>query len=514
MTEIDTPRNMEKELLGKSIFYSFSLYVRIFVKVLSGVIVAKLLGPSLFGLKNAYDLARDYESNSDLGVFDALNRLAPYYRGEKKYEKARVAIASVWGVNLYYALMAAAIMVIVSQYLRYNGYEQKYVDFTLFLGVMILTGKMHGFLQTKFKIDHKFYELGINQLIYGFTASILSVVFVYFWGFRGLLISLVVVDVVCIGHLIAKEKKFPEVTISLALYWQVLKVGFPMMVLFLLLMLLINADRTLILAMISEKALGYFGIATVAAGLVTTIPGAIHSVTLAPVMEKLGRTKDSLSIKHYLSEPMAIMAYLLPLIISCIVFAIHLPIKYYLDQYIPSIQVVKILMIGVYFEAVAYPALSVCLAMNKQLHLICIVIPLVALNYSLNYAFITLGWGINGVAAGTSITFFVCFCTILYFASVLFGERLKTYFDNVLMILLPFLYSFVLIFCIETFMDFTIHNMWFDLIISATKVAVFMFLYCVMIYRIRNNSGFVKLYSNLRLFGGQFKSRFSRERPL
>ena len=131
MTEIDKPRNMEKELLGKSMFYSFSLYVRIFVKVLSGVIVAKLLGPSLFGLKNAYDLARDYESNSDLGVFDALNRLAPYYRGEKKYEKARAAIASVWGVNLYYALTAAAILAIVSQYLRYNGYEQSvFASFT------------------------------------------------------------------------------------------------------------------------------------------------------------------------------------------------------------------------------------------------------------------------------------------------------------------------------------------------------------------------------------------------
>ena len=114
MAEADTTRNIEKELLGKSLLYSFSLYIRMFVKLLSGIFIAKLLGPSLFGLKNAYDLAREYESNSDLGTFDALNRLAPYYKGEKNYEKASNAINSVFGVNLCYAAIAAIMVITAS----------------------------------------------------------------------------------------------------------------------------------------------------------------------------------------------------------------------------------------------------------------------------------------------------------------------------------------------------------------------------------------------------------------
>lgn len=513
MAETDTPRNMEKEILGKSLIYSFSLYIRLFVKLLSGIFIAKLLGPSLFGLKNAYDLARQYESNSDLGVFGALNRLAPYYRGEKDYDKVHAAISSAYSVNLCYAVVAAIIAIIVSRYLKYNGYAQVYVDFVFFFGLMIFTGKLHEYLHTKLRIDHNFYELSVNNLIYGLMVSVLGVVFVYFWSFRGLLISLVVTEVACIGHLMLKEKKFPKIKISSGSYGTLLKIGFPMMVLFLLLMLLANADRTLILAMISEEALGYFGIATVATGIIATIPGAIHSVTLTPVMEKLGRTKDILSIRHYLREPMVIMAYLLPVLIALIYFAIHLPIKYYLDQYAPSISVVKVLVIGIYFQSVSSPILSVCLALNKQIHLICLVVPMVVLNFILNYTFIVAGWGIIGVAAGTSITFFITFCILLYFASVQFGESLQTYLESLLMILLPFIYASVLIVGLDTYIDPVIHNIWFDVMITLIKITVFMICYSVMLYRIRKHSGFIKLYTNLRLLSEKFFPRGFKRNP-
>ncbi len=514
MTDPIKSGNLEKQLLSQSLFYSFSLYVRMFLKLLGGIIIAKLLGPWLFGLKNAFDLAREYEMHSDLGAFHALNRLAPYYKGESKIEKARMAIDSVFCINMVYAVIVAAIMIILSLYAGHNGYEQKYVDFLFILGVIVFFGKLHLFLQTKFRIDRKFFELSISQLAYGLTASTCGVIFSYLWGFRGLLISLVMAEGVCIAYLMSKEQEFPKVRISLDLYRQVLKIGFPMMILFLLLILLTNADRTLILAMISEKALGYFGIATVASGAIATIPGAIRSVTLAPVMEKLGRTKDWLSIKNYLSEPMIIMAYLLPVMMSLIFFSVHLPIKYYLDQYTPSVMVVKILMVAVFFESVASPVMSVCLAINKQIELICLVIPLVVLNFMLNYLFIVAGWGINGVAMGTGITFFVCFCTLLYFASVQFEESWRVYFDNLKIILAPFIYASVLIVCIDSLLDVATDNFWFDLMLSLIKISLFMLCYSVMLYRIRKHSGFVKLYANLALIAGRFKTRAFKVNPL
>ena len=110
-----------------------------------------------------------------------------------------------------------------------------------------------------------------------------------------------------------------------------------MMILFGFFLLLNSADRILILTMISEEALGYFGIAMVAAAVIATIPQAVHNVTLAPIMEELGRTGDKHSIKNYFIEPMVLMAYTFPLLIACFHFGIHLPIVYFLNQYMQSI---------------------------------------------------------------------------------------------------------------------------------------------------------------------------------
>jgi len=493
------PQNIEKELLNKSIVYSFSLYVRMILKLLGGVFIAKFLGPSLYGLRNAFDLALSYEFYSDLGSFPALNRQVPYYRGEKDIEKAKTAISSVFGVNIIYAAIAAIILIAVSQYLRMKGYEQVYIDFSFFLGIMIFTGKLNRFLQVRLKVDKNFYLLSKIEILYGLIASVSGVVLVYFFGFRGLLTSLLSADLACICYMLIAGKKLPEIRISFQLYWHLIKIGFPIMIVFMLHLLLNSADRILILGMISDEALGYFGIATVAASIIGTIPNAVHGVTLAPIMEKFGRTNDKYRIKNYFIEPMILLAYMIPFLIACLFYGIHLPIEYFLTKYIQSIDVVKILIFSFYFNAVATPALSISLALNKQVRIIYLMIPLVALNFLLNFIIIKVGWGIEGVAFGTNISYFIYFCSILLFASNQFGETLKEYINLLSLIFSPFIYSLILLLGIEYFVSYEIHNLWSDIIRTSIKISLFSLLYSFIFFRIRRHSAFVKLIGNLHL---------------
>jgi len=50
------PSKKEKEIVSKSLFYSLSLYLRMFFKLIGGFFIAKFLGPSLYGLRNVFDL--------------------------------------------------------------------------------------------------------------------------------------------------------------------------------------------------------------------------------------------------------------------------------------------------------------------------------------------------------------------------------------------------------------------------------------------------------------------------
>jgi O-antigen/teichoic acid export membrane protein len=501
------PENLEKDILHKSLYYSLALYVRMFIKLLCGIFIAKILGPSLYGLRNAFDLSLSYESYSDLGTFSALNRQAPYFRGEKDFHKFNTAINSIYCVNIIYAIIAAALLIIISQYLRLHGYEEKYVDFALFFGMMIFTSKLASFLETILKIEQNFYLLSKIYLLHGIMASILGVILGYFWGFRGVLTGLLVADIACIALMLITINVIFELKLSFHMYLELLKIGLPMMFLFLLLLLLASADRMLILALISEEALGYFGIATIAASVIGTIPHAIHSVTLAPVMEKFGRTKDRGRVKNYFVEPMILMAYIIPILIVCLNYSIHLPIVYFLDQYVQSITVMKILTIGIFFEAVSSPAMSIALTFNKQVKLIFLVAPLVALNFSLNYLFIKNGWGLNGVAIGTSITLIVYFFVLIFYALRQFVDALKEFTHILLMILAPFSYAVVLYFCIERFVPVSINGLWSDILYTSLKMTLFIVLYCLIFYKIRKHSAFIKFLNHLPFIPYKLKSR-------
>ena len=486
--------NAEKEILNKSLVYSFSLYIRMFVKILSGFFIAKFLGPPLYGLRNAFDLSVNYETFSDLGTFSALNREAPYYRGADDNTKFNTALSTVFSINIIYASIAAVVLLLTSWYLRYNGFDQKYVDFVFFLGLMVFTGKFIAYFQTKLKIDKNFYLLSKAEVLYGVSASGLGIVLAYLLGFRGVLISLLSAHLICITYVIFNKKKLPPIRISFPMYWSLLRIGFPMMVLFGLFLLLNSADRIIILAMLSEEALGYFGIAMVAAAVIAMIPQAVHNVTLAPIMEKLGQTGDKHSIKHYFLEPMVLMAYTFPLLIACFHFAIHLPIVYFLNQYMQSIEIIKILILGYFFYAVASPALSVSLAMNKQVKLIFLVLPLVCLNFLLNYFFIRSGWGLKGVALGTSIAYFCYFCAIILFAISNMDESLKAYPKTLVVILIPFFYTVFLFWIIDTHIQFNNDTFWSDVVTTSIKVGTFVLSYSLVFLIVRNFPVFQRLF--------------------
>jgi O-antigen/teichoic acid export membrane protein len=493
-------RNYEKDILNKSLSYSLAIYIRMMSKLFSGFFIAKFLGPTIYGLKNAFDLSLSYEAYSDLGTFSALNREVPYFRGENDTKKVNAALNSIFAVNIIYAAAASVILISISKYLKFIGYESKYVDFMFFLGIIIFVTKVRAFFQTKLKSEMKFFLLSRIEIIYGLSFSVLGVVLSYLYGFRGLLIGMLIANLLCIIFILFKERQIPKLSISFQMYWHLLKIGIPLMILFFLIMLLACANRTLIIALISQEALGYFGIAMVAVNIVALIPGVIHNVTLAPLMEKLGAEKDKSRIRHFFTEPAILMAYTLPILIVFLYYFIHLPIDYYLNKYIPAISVVKILVAGSFFQAVASPALSVSLGLNKQTKLIFVVAPIVLLNIGLNFAFIKLGWGIEGAALATSITYFIYFFIMVFFASNLLGGGIKEYLNTSMLILTPFLYSTIIVIIIESYLRLTVTNIWNDIMYTSLQFCTFTVVYSLIFFKIRKHSAFVKLFDNMPLF--------------
>jgi Na+-driven multidrug efflux pump len=214
-------------------------------------------------------------------------------------------------------------------------------------------------------------------------------------------------------------------------------------------------------------------------------------------MEKLGKTEDIKSIKNYFTETSMILAYVVPLLLAAIYFCIHLPIQYYLIKYLPSIDVVKILSMGLYFSVFPSMAIATCNAMNKQIEIVFLTLPILFVNFLVNYLFLQYGFGIKGVALGTSISYFFYTTALIYYTFKQYKYTIKKYIFFLLAIYAPFICMILLIYLIETFIVLEQKNFWADVKTTSLTLGIFYLCYCPIFFFIRKHSSFKKLYSSM-----------------
>lgn len=482
-------------MLTQSASYSFSSYLRIICKLVMGLFVARILDPVLYGIKNVFDLIIDYQVYSGFGISAGMNRQVPYFRGKDDKKTIEKIYSSVFSVNLIYGLCIGFGLVVLSFYLRSIHVQKVYVDCIILLGLLTITSKIQEFYVNKLKCEKKFLLISKSEMLFGVVALILCVVLVYFFSVQGFFTGLLASQLIWLLYILAKERYVPEIHIDWKLVWELLKIGFPIMIAGVLFMLLRSADRIIIISFLTKEALGYFALATVATTIVGIIPMAIYSVTLPRLVEKYGRTNDVKRIRHYLIDPTIVIAYGLPFLLACIYFGVHLPIDYFLTKYQPSVMVTKILSCGLFFAAFTMP-MSICYTLNRQWNVIAIAAPVVLFNFILNYSFVRWGAGINGVALGTGISYFAYTTAIIWYAFVLLNTRTIEILKFIFLIYAPFCYSVALFLLLDAVISPKRGNVITDVAITLLQLAIFCALYSVVFIFIRKQQIMTKLADN------------------
>ena len=486
-----------RTVLSQSIIFLLSRYIRILFDLIHGIVIAKFLGPALFGLRNVLLLMLKYETSSDLGTYNAMVREVPYYRGSEKREKASRIMTSVFSVNMLYAMIAGLIFIFVSLYMRSIGMEAEYGDIVFFFGLFIIANKAKHYYSYKFIIDKKIILLSRLDIFSGINSVIICIPLVYYFSLRGLFVGLLIVDLVHIGLILIIEKPRHSMSISFPTIRELIKIGFPMTITLLSVTLLTSTDRIMVITMLSEEDLGYYGIAAIIIYIVYSVPEIIHSIFSPRFMEKLGQTKDPQQIKNYFIEPTVLIAYFIPYLLSAFYFSIHMPINYFLVKFVPSIQVVKILVPGLFFGAVSTLPLFICYALNTQIRIIFIAVPMILLNATLNYFFILTGWGINGVALGTDISNFVFCSLMIWYTLRQFSPSAGEHIRFFTLIYAPFLYALILLLAIDDFLSLSTHDFWGDIRDVSFKIVVFSLLFSFIFVIVKSHPVFVKLIGGL-----------------
>jgi len=489
----------EKEIIRDTSIFTVARYSAYFFTVLTGLVIAKVLGPASFGVYSALMLIVVYSQYSHLGLLFAMTKKVPFYRGKKQYNKVKETENIVFSGTMIIILFLSLVLIIASFFIR-NVSVDTINGMRIIAGIVILQ-QIFYFYQHYLRAEKKFSVMGKILLIYSITYFIFIIALIMKFRLEGVFIAMLLAYIMAIFYLSKKDefklniKFMPKKTI------QLIKIGLPLLTMGIMTLFFISIDKIMIIKFMDKLQLGYYSFAAIVAGIVGFIPQSMNLILFPYIVEKYGEKENKNHIKNYLFQPTLILSYLMPIIIGLVFITAPVAIYYVLPKYLPGIIPFKILICAAFFMSITLPASSFLITINKERKIILFQAISVILAIILNYIFIINGYGINGVAIATAISYlFYTLGIMIYSFNHYINNKFIGYAKFFAETYTPFLYLIVIL-ALSNFIPIT-GNLLRDILLTVFKLAIFMVLSIPLIWLVNKKTGVVN--TSLKLI---FKKR-------
>lgn len=311
------------------LFLSFSNLLSNGMNIISGLLVARWVLPETLGAFNTFTLIAGYLVYLQLGVNMSFGREFPLNigKGNNLLASQYAAGSQFWALLLSGTVAFFSIVGIFFHLLKGN-YEAS-LGFLIIAVSSFESFYLTQYLKVLYRSNRDFNKLSIINLC-GAFALLVSVVFVYYWGFYGLCLR--VLFGTMIQFLLAYKWRPTRVKPSFdkVVLKHLLRVGVPMFLVSTVITLWPLLQRTITLQFGGTTYLGLFAIPAVVLGSMATLSSAVSSV-IYPTMSIAwgnGETVRQLFQKS-----------LRPLAINSIIFTVAIPLGWiFLPQLIEVVM--------------------------------------------------------------------------------------------------------------------------------------------------------------------------------
>ncbi|MDP8298866.1 MAG: oligosaccharide flippase family protein [Candidatus Tantalella remota] len=436
-------------ILKDSTIYTVSTIVAQFIGVATSIATRRLLTPEMMGIWATFLVILNYALFAHLGIFTAVGVRIPYLRGKNEHGEISAIRDTAFTFAAIISVLMMAVLFIASFF--FVGKVELYVIFGIRMTALIVAATIfYNFYTVMLRADKEFSLLS-RALVFNSLAMLVFVAtLTYFFGLRGIYCAAFLATLISWLYVRSRTGYKMRLNFRLPKAFELSKVGLPILIVGIAYTILISVDKIMIIKMIGAKELGFYSIAILAFTYTNTFPKLFGIVIFPNMQEAFGETDSREHILGYVKQPALLMAYVFPALLAAAYFAIPVLVQYLLPRYIPGIMSMRILLTGCFFISLAPLAQNFAIAINKQTVLIPITVAAAGLGMGLNYAMIKMGYGINGVALGTSIAYFIYFAVVFYYALV-HCEGWGKICDFFLRVIAPLVYAVILIVGIEYF---------------------------------------------------------------
>lgn len=454
---------------------------------ISDIFIRNILGPSEYGIWLTISLILVYGQVLQFGLVNAMNKEVPKLLGERDFSGAKKTYSVVLGAMIL-PFIFSVILIIITWVIKIEIHLKVFISLAL---ILVPLQQSMNYYRITYLTKDNFRHVAINQLLIGPVQSILSLLFVFLFGFIGMFIALYITCFVGLFILISRLEESIKPSFDIKLTKSLMSFGIPIMIIGISWTLFTTVDRLMISVFLGSISLGYFGISIFVFQGLMMFPQVLSQVLYPKISYAFGKS-DKEKLEKLINYPSLLMTLVFPYIIVLVYYVFPLFVEYFMPDYINGINAANILVFGVYFLCVTVTYTIYLNSANLHKRYLKTLLLVICINIILNFSFIYMGYGIEHVSLGTSISNLIFMLLIVYQGLNGLGYNKKEYIRRVCIILYPFFVMLFLVFMLNNFITFTVTKLilfyifyTLTLIIIVISLKEFSFIYNIFKLKIK-----------------------------
>jgi O-antigen/teichoic acid export membrane protein len=482
----------EKEITRYTSIYTTVRYISYIFNGLSGLFIAKILGPSLFGVLSALMLIVLYSNYSHMGLLHAILKKVPFYRGANELNKIEEVKSVGFSVSMLISFSIGIILFISSFFL--NNITIETANGLRLISIIVILQQFFQLTISTFRVEKKFIKVSVMNLIYSIVRFLLIILLGRYFKLEGVLLASIIAYSIIVLYVIKYEKLGIKLNLDLKKARSLIKIGFLPLIVGISWVIYTSIDKIMILKYLGKTELGYYSIGILLMELLVYVPQAIGFILMPYFLERYGQAKEIDKLKPYFIQTNIIITHIMPIIIGAVILIMPMLINHILPDYQKSLFVIPTLIITVFFSTLTSITNVFLISIDKEKDIIIYQVMTIAIAIGLNWLFISKGYGIYGVAIATLVTYML-FSYILNILTLKFlNYTTKEKFSYFLKSHLPFIYILgILIIIPKTQITLDIGK---DIISTIIQMSIFAIASSPIIYYLNKKTDLIRLIIN------------------
>lgn len=438
-------RGKEEAAFTSILRYASSSLYRRGLGAITAIIRPALLSPEMFGLWTVLKVLPTYSSYLHLGSRSSMRFRIPRCEADGDFGAIDQLKAAVFYGAMIPMLAMCAVLVGLAFLLDVSVATR--VGLVGISCIVVLTWRYDYFVSV-LKAHQKFRVISATNYFKASVYLALTASLIFFFGFYGVLLTGMATLVAAtwylqrLEHLDTPSPKAFQVKV----YLDLVRNGLPIVVFDIIVLFIRTSDRFVLLYFFDIAEVGFYGLAAMVMGLALSVPAVAREVVEPRLMQNMGRAALEETVRLYLTRPLFNTAYLMPFVIGPGILLFPDVVTWLLPDYVAGIDAAIILLMSSYYTAAVYALRGIIVASNLQFGASFMLGAALLFNLALSIGLIKLGFGMEGVALSTGLTF----CLLLVGLLVFIHLRLPTLgvglIHHMLFMMLPFVIMCLLLF--------------------------------------------------------------------